>query len=159
MNLITLQSSCFAIGTAASLRSPPSSPLFSQRTTSCPRLLATYAASIPAGPPPITRIFFFSLASSISSDSTDGFTVQLIGLPNIIPVRHRPHPIHGRISSVFPAAALFTNSLSHKFGRPIIQISVFPFAINSSATQGSLILATVDTGIFTCFLISSLACA
>ena len=41
MNLITLQSSCLAIGTAASLKRPPNSPLFSQRTTSCPRFLAT----------------------------------------------------------------------------------------------------------------------
>ena len=40
-----------------------------------------------------------------------------------------------------------------------MQMSVFPLAISSSATHGSLILATVDTGMFTCFLISSLACA
>jgi len=85
-------------------------------------------------------------------------TVQLIGLPNIIPVKHLPQPIHGLISSVFPAFALFANSLSHKLGRPIIHASQTPLAINSSATQGSLIRETVATGIDTCFLISSLAC-
>ena len=114
---------------------------------------------MPAGPPPITKTFFFSLAGSTLSDCTDGFTVQEIGFPNIIPVKQRPQPIQGRISSVFPANALFANSLSHKFGRPIMQISVFPFAINSSATHGSLILATVETGIWTCFFISSEAWA
>ena len=76
----------------------------------------------------------------------------------MIPVRHLPQPIHGRISSIRPSLALLANSLSHKLGRPIIQISVLPLAINSSATHGSLIRETVATGIETCFLISSLAC-
>ena len=80
-----------------------------------------------------------------------------MGLPNMIPVKHLPQPIQGLISSVLPSFALFANSLSHRLGRPIIQASHFPFAINSSATQGSLIRETVVTGIETCFLISSLA--
>ena len=104
----------------------------------------------------MTNTFFLSVASSIVSSSTLGFTVHPIRLPIMIPVKQRPHPIHGRMSSTFPSNALFANSLSHKFGRPIIHISHFPFAINSSAIHGSLIRATVATGIFTCFLISSL---
>ena len=104
----------------------------------------------------MTNTFFLSVASSIVSSSTLGFTVHPIRLPIMIPVKQRPHPIHGRMSSTFPSNALFANSLSHKFGRPIIHMSHFPLAISSSAIHGSLIRATVATGIFTCFLISSL---
>ena len=159
INLITLHSSCLPIGTAAKRSSPPSSCVFSHKTTSCPRIFAIYAASIPAGPPPITNTFFFSTAGATASDCTDGLTVHEIGLPNIIPVRQRPQPIQGRISSVFPANALLANALSQRLGLPIIQISVFPFAINSSAIHGSLMRATVETGIFRCLRISSAACA
>ena len=77
-------------------------------------------------------------------------------LPNIMPVKHLPQPIHGLISSVLPSNALLANSLSQIFALPIIHISHFPLAINSSAIHGSLIRATVATGILIYFLISSL---
>ena len=113
---------------------------------------------MPAGPPPITRIFFFSSASgtlSSFSNSKEGFMVQDTRLPNIIPFKQRRQPIHGRISSSRPSIALFTNSGSQRFARPIMQASAFPFAIISSANHGSKRRPTLVTGICTYFLISS----
>ena len=92
------------------------------------------------------------IVSSFSNEK-EGFIVQAIGFPNISPFKQRKQPIHGRISSDFPAFALLENSGSQRLARPIIQASAIPFAINSSAIQGSIIRPTVVTGIETYFFI------
>ena len=94
------------------------------------------------------------MVSSFSS-AKEGLMVQATLFPNMIPFKQRKQPMQGRISSSFPSFALFTKSGSHKLARPIMQISVLPLAINSSAIQASVILPTVATGMETCFLISS----
>ena len=113
---------------------------------------------MPAGPPPITSTCFFSCATGILSSfssSRDGLTVHATRFPNMMPFRQRRHPMQGRISSSLPSQAFCTNSGSQRFARPIMQISAFPFAINSSANHGSVMRPTVAIGIDTCFLISS----
>ena len=47
-------------GIPAAMSWPPSWDDFSARITSCPRMAATRAASIPAAPPPTTSTRFFS---------------------------------------------------------------------------------------------------
>ena len=106
---------------------------------------------MPAGPAPMTSTSRFFLAGSTapSSCSTSGFTVQAMGLPNMMPVRQRKQPMHGRMSSVAPAAALLQNSASQRLARPIMQASATPSSRSSSAIQASLMRPTVATGMLT----------
>ena len=117
---------------------------------------------MPAGPLPITSTFFFSAAGarvSSFSSSKEGFTVQATRLPNMMPFRQRRQPMQGRMSSAFSAATLLANSGSHRFARPIMQMSALPLAISSSAIQGSVMRPTVATGMDTYFLISAAVAA
>src|SRR5439155_10391547 len=131
---------------------PPGFLAFSYTTTLCPLSAATLANSRPAGPPPITNIFFLAAAGwrvptpQSFSLLTMGLTVQEMGSPRIIlPQQSWRTPMHGLISESLPCTALFGSSGSAISALVIATMSARPLASRLSAKVGSTYFPTTPT--------------
>ena len=117
------------------------------------------AASIPAGPPPATNTFFFTgagVTANSFSRPVRGFITHFTGSCAITLLTHPcMQPVQWMMSSNLPSLALLGNSGSAREARPMATPSAFPLATIDSATKGSLIRPTVNTGMLTTFLTSA----
>ena len=133
------------------LTCPPSASSRSSSVTEWPRRASVTAAFIPAGPPPATTQRAGSSAAtsgrSRPSRPAAGLTVQLIGRPlNTRPMQPWLPRMQWTTSSSRPSCTLFANSGSAIWARVIATMSALPEARISSASAGSLIPPTVNTG-------------
>ena len=139
---------------------PPSLFFFSYRVTSWPLSAATLAASIPAGPPPITRTLFFFGAGAIRysrSRLSAALTEHCVSMPCIDRPLHPPHVMQGLMSSSLPEATLLGISGSAKEALPITTRSVLPSRNALSPASGVIRPATI-TGTLTAFFMPSAKC-
>ena len=142
-------------GIAARLAVPPSLSCASNKIVSNPRLASVRAASMPAGPPPMTATlrpvpFLTSFSSPYSnSRPRTGLTVHPRGSPSLRILKHSMHPRHLRIRMSLPAFAFLPQLGSAKWPRAMPTKSTAPFSSIFSAKAGCLTLQTAMTGIFT----------
>ena len=147
-------------GSACSVRKmPPSSLPASHSVTSWPRSAATYAATMPAMPPPTTSTRLLCAAGVKSMPSISrpmrGLTAQRLVCVTGRSAMHVKQRRHLTISSPRFAMTLLGISGSARSARPMTTMSATPDATTSSICAGSENAPTVATGTLTCFLISA----